>query len=69
MRTWKVVNYDNCGVMCPLNNPAKNYTLLVNTNTKEYVVAYFYDPKTNTWGQGHYFSDFYDAMAFMFSND
>ena len=64
---WSVVKYDNYGVMRPLDNPAKSYTLLVNSKTHEYVVAYVYDETTNTWGQGHYFTDFYDALAFMYA--
>lgn len=42
-----------------------NYTILWNSTNEQYVVAYFYNPEDNTWGQGHYFDDLYDALDYM----
>lgn len=30
-----------------------------------WVVAYKFDPSDETWAQGHYFENFYDAVDFM----
>ena len=32
---------------------------------KEFCVAYHYDPESDTWAQGHYFSDIDGAYAFL----
>ena len=32
---------------------------------KEFVVAHHYNPETDTWAQGHYFSDLEGAYTFL----
>lgn len=68
-KNWNPLSYNNYGVEKPLVNRNRNYTLLYNTVTGEYVVAYCYDSTDNTWGQGHYFHDFYKALEFMYASD
>lgn len=47
----------------------KDYTLIArvreDNTVYEYVVAYCYDSKTDSWQQGHYFSDLRKAVSFM----
>ena len=63
---WGTVVCNEYGTQIPLVNRKKNYTLLVNSDTMQFVVAYAYDSTDNTWGQGHYFNDFYKALEFMY---
>lgn len=46
-----------------------NCTLIARVNGKgevhEFVVAYAYDETDGTWGQGHYFQNLSDAMAYI----
>lgn len=66
--SWHRVEVSTYGVLEPLVNRKKDYTLLYNVDSSSsYVVAYHYDESDNTWGQGHYFNDFYDALEFMFA--
>ena len=48
----------------------EDYTLLARMNEDnfkiyEYVVAYCYDEKSDSWAQGHYFEHVADAIKFM----
>ena len=48
----------------------EDYTLLARMNEDnfkiyEYVVAYCYDEKSDSWAQGHYFQSVADAVQFM----
>lgn len=62
------VEYSSYGVLTPIVNKDKNYTLLYNSDgSEQYVVAYAYCEKDNSWGQGHYFDSFYSALEYMFA--
>ncbi len=42
------------------------YTLIYRkTDYKPWVVAYNFDEKSNTWGNGHYFEDIRDAILYI----
>ena len=45
-----------------------DYTLVArvreNFTVHEYVVAWCYDKESDSWGQGHYFSDIEDAIKY-----
>lgn len=67
---WHKVEYCSYGVLKPLERG--NYTMLYHYPyglTEQYVVAYNYCEEDNSWGQGHYFDDFYSALEFMFSTE
>lgn len=65
---WHRVEICSYGVLEPLVNEEKNYTMLYHDGfSKQYVVAYNYCEKDNSWGQGHYFNDYISALKFMFS--
>ena len=69
---WHKVEYCSYGVLKPLVNEKRNYTMLYKFPyglTEQYVVAYNYCEEDNSWGQGHYFDDFYSALEFMFSTE
>lgn len=63
---WHPLEINEYGTYKPLTNPEKQYTLLVNIKTNQYVVAFKYDRVTATWAQGHYFDDQHRAMEFLF---
>ena len=55
-------------------NEEKNYTLLMRLDEdnnpvkcQPYVVAWHYEPESQTWAQGHYFDDIKQAVAYLFS--
>lgn len=55
-------------------NREKDYTLLIRLDEDDkpvkcqpYVVAWHYEPESQTWAQGHYFDEIKDAVAFLFS--
>lgn len=68
---WHRVEICSYGVLEPLVNEEKRYTMLYlfpySGFAKQYVVAYNYCEEDNSWGQGHYFDDFNSALKFMFS--
>jgi len=60
---WHVVTVNVLGETKPL--ATEHYTILANTKTGEFVVAWAYDSSDNTWGQGHYLHTFEQALEFM----
>lgn len=45
---------------------AGDYTLIDrNTSFQTFVVCWLFDTKSYTWAQGHYFSDYEEAQAWM----
>lgn len=68
-KNWSTVEYCSYGVLEPLVNVKKDYTLLYKADAyPKYCVAYAYNKQTNTWGQGHYFDNIYEALGFMFEH-
>lgn len=69
MREWHKMTYNEYGKEKVFENRKKSYTLLFNPQVsfQPYVVAYAYDEEDGTWGQGHYFSTFDEAVVFMYS--
>lgn len=67
---WHRCEYCSYGCLNPLVNTEKDYTMLYkypSGGDEQYVVAYAYCEEDNSWGQGHYFNDFYSALRFMFA--
>lgn len=62
---WHPLEINEYGTFKLLVNTDRQYTLLVNAVTNQYVVAYKYDAVTNTWAQGHYFDDMHRALVFL----
>ena len=56
-------------------NKNNNYTLILRVKENDiiapypYVVAWLYDDKTDSWAQGHYFTDLTSAMLYMHFKD
>lgn len=66
---WYVVTCTAGDVSFQMSNPSKDYTLLRNNTNGQYVVAWNYNQNDNTWGQGHYFNDFDEAVLFMYRTE
>lgn len=66
---WNRVSHSEYGVEKFIVNPKKGFTLLYNAKAtvEQYCVAWKYNEEDNTWVQGHYFNDFYNALEYMFS--
>ena len=65
----------NIANLCDSNNGKETFVVIAqlgddtlirrNTEYEPWVVAWCYNPEKGYWCQGHYFSDFFNAVSFM----